>query len=93
MVAHHLAKVRAAGSTPVIRSNLYTSGGGDPKSVWLSGLGAGLQNQLHEFESRHRLRSDSSEEEHHADSMEVTGSTPVPDTQAPPSQRGAKGSV
>ena len=46
MVERNLAKVEAAGSNPVFRSN------GDV-AEWLR---SGLQNRLHEFDSRRRLK-------------------------------------
>ena len=52
LVEHHLAKVRVAGSSPVIRSEEP----GAPSPQRLSGglaerLGTGLQSRLHRFES------------------------------------------
>ena len=81
LVEHHLAKVRVAGSSPVIRS------GGTPGGVaeW---LGKGLQNPPPRFNSGHRLqvrephwlRAYSSAGERFPDTEEVTGSIPVTPT-------------
>ena len=56
LVEHHLAKVRVAGSNPVVRSE----GTGCPCGIpfvaeWPSGLGKGLQSPVHGFDSRLRL--------------------------------------
>ena len=53
LVEHHLAKVRVAGSSPVIRS-------GSPDMAVASGgvaerRGSGLQSRIHGFESRRHL--------------------------------------
>jgi hypothetical protein len=52
LVAHHLAKVRVAGSSPVVRSE--AAGG-----VYLGGVaerrGNGLQSRVHGFKSRLHL--------------------------------------
>ena len=70
LVAHHLAKVRVAGSNPVVRSEvpeavsradgprLFDTGpipGGRPVAEWPSGLGKGLQSPVRGFDSRFRL--------------------------------------
>ena len=71
LVAHHLAKVRVAGSNPVVRSRCrkpsreptvrsalrYQSGSvwGWLLAEWPSGLGKGLQSPLRGFDSRFRL--------------------------------------
>ena len=54
MVEHHLAKVRVAGSNPVIRSEELTLG--DPGGV-AERRGKGLQIPLHGFKSRLHLVS------------------------------------
>ena len=66
LVAHHLAKVRVAGSNPVVRSeeplgstpDLHdldvTVAQGVP-AEWPSGLGKGLQSPVRGFDSRSRL--------------------------------------
>jgi hypothetical protein len=52
LVEHHLAKVRVAGSNPVVRSR----GVSLPfLAEWPSGLGKGLQSPVHGFDSRLRL--------------------------------------
>src|SRR5690349_5361758 len=71
LVAHHLAKVRVAGSNPVVRSeapDLARNAPGNtalryrgcreqaPRAAeWPSGLGKGLQSPVHGFDSRLRL--------------------------------------
>ena len=55
MVEHHLAKVRVAGSNPVIRSEELTLG--DPGGV-AERRGKGLQIPLHGFKSRLHLVSE-----------------------------------
>ena len=58
LVAHHLAKVRVAGSSPVVRStestDVINSGGVAERR------GNGLQSRLHGFESRLHLGSTTS---------------------------------
>lgn len=54
MVEHHLAKVRVAGSNPVIRSEELTLG--DPGGV-AERRGKGLQIPVHGFKSRLHLVS------------------------------------
>ena len=59
LVAHHLAKVRVAGSSPVVRSEEIGPEPdlpvhGDP-AEWPSGLGKGLQSPVRGFDSRLRL--------------------------------------
>ena len=49
MVEHHLAMVRVAGSTPVVRSGHGPAGG---MAEW---LGKGLQNPVPRFDSGCRL--------------------------------------
>ena len=97
LVAHHLAKVRVAGSSPVIRSGFTfarriprgaaggDSRGGNATVEWLSGLGNGLQNRVHGFDSRFHLvsRAFSSAGERFPDTEEVTGSIPVSRTVRP----------
>ena len=88
MVEHHLAKVRVAGSNPVVRS-----GGERVSAGWHGGVaerrGNGLQIRLHGFESR--LHLDGSEPPgqdgaisaavaRFPDTEEVTGSNPVSPT-------------
>jgi hypothetical protein len=57
LVEHHLAKVRVAGSNPVVRSKAWVR----PlrqvpvAAEWPSGLGKGLQSPVHGFDSRLRL--------------------------------------
>ncbi len=60
LVAHHLAKVRVASSSLVIRSSVgvATCGlarGFDPHGGVAERLGTGLQSRLHGFESRRHL--------------------------------------
>ena len=71
LVEHHLAKVRVAGSNPVVRSEVPdvvsradcphgSSVPGGPGSrgllaEWPSGLGKGLQSPVRGFDSRFRL--------------------------------------
>jgi hypothetical protein len=53
LVEHHLAKVRVAGSNPVVRSEVP-----EPCRLvaeWPSGLGKGLQSPVRGFDSRFRL--------------------------------------
>ena len=65
LVAHHLAKVRVAGSNPVVRSEEASGprrtsrtwqwwSRGVP-AEWPSGLGKGLQSPVRGFDSRFRL--------------------------------------
>jgi hypothetical protein len=62
LVEHHLAKVRVAGSNPVVRSKDAYMGCPAPlgKAVaeWPSGLGKGLQSPVRGFDSRLRLAGD-----------------------------------
>ena len=51
LVEHHLAKVRVAGSNPVVRSR----GSFALAAEWPSGLGKGLQSPVRGFDSRLRL--------------------------------------
>ena len=56
LVEHHLAKVRVAGSNPVVRSEGTLCPCGMPfVAEWPSGLGKGLQSPVHGFDSRLRL--------------------------------------
>ena len=65
LVAHHLAKVRVAGSNPVVRSRHSPSAperragvarrSPDCTAAWPSGLGKGLQSPVRGFDSRRRL--------------------------------------
>jgi hypothetical protein len=61
VVEHHLAKVRVAGSNPVVRSEMRLGGmfgcglNHAPAAEWPSGLGKGLQSPVHGFDSRLRL--------------------------------------
>src|ERR1700719_1030713 len=56
LVEHHLAKVRVAGSNPVVRSKgPYALCGTALVAEWPSGLGKGLQSPVHGFDSRLRL--------------------------------------
>ena len=66
LVEHHLAKVRVAGSNPVVRSEVPDAisrgtqasspiAAGDPVAEWPSGLGKGLQSPVRGFDSRFRL--------------------------------------
>ena len=62
LVAHHLAKVRVASSSLVIRSSAGISFGGSRRGRTTHGgvaerLGTGLQSRLHGFESRRHLHS------------------------------------
>ena len=97
LVAHNLAKVRVASSSLVIRSGLLilppgyrevgsvSERGGNATVEWLSGLGNGLQNRVHGFDSRFHLvsRAFSSAGERFPDTEEVTGSIPVSRTNRP----------
>jgi hypothetical protein len=61
LVEHHLAKVRVAGSNPVVRSEArlcgrLAAGEAAPAAEWPSGLGKGLQSPVHGFDSRLRLK-------------------------------------
>ena len=84
LVEHHLAKVRVAGSSPVIRSEV-----GIASSVTIchqhGGLaerrGNGLQSRVHGFESRtHLARAIGAAGARFLDTEEVTGSIPVSPT-------------
>jgi hypothetical protein len=60
LVEHHLAKVRVAGSNPVVRSEMpqgVNKAGVTPglPAEWPSGLGKGLQSPVRGFDSRLRL--------------------------------------
>ena len=71
LVEHHLAKVRVAGSNPVVRSEepnavfprrstassvrIRLGSDGRPMAEWPSGLGKGLQSPVRGFDSRFRL--------------------------------------
>ena len=71
LVEHHLAKVRVAGSNPVVRSEVPEAVSradgqlgssaparprrGRPVAEWPSGLGKGLQSPVRGFDSRFRL--------------------------------------
>jgi hypothetical protein len=68
LVEHHLAKVRVAGSNPVVRSVARLRVSSNPREAalkpstklaptaeWPSGLGKGLQSPVHGFDSRLRL--------------------------------------
>ena len=70
LVEHHLAKVRVAGSNPVVRSEVPDAvpradgphgssvpegSPGGPMAEWPSGLGKGLQSPVRGFDSRFRL--------------------------------------
>src|SRR5260370_22938784 len=61
LVEHHLAKVRVAGSNPVVRSEGAYARTAWPwwpspfMAEWPSGLGKGLQGPVHGFDSRLRL--------------------------------------
>ena len=65
LVEHHLAKVRVAGSNPVVRSVRGTAGSLRRcflvalflVAEWPSGLGKGLQSPVHGFDSRLRLHT------------------------------------
>ena len=58
LVEHHLAKVRVAGSNPVVRSE----GPYALAAEWPSGLGKGLQSPVHGFDSRLRLPDNADEQ-------------------------------
>ncbi len=86
LVAHHLAKVRVAGSNPVVRSEMPTQA-----IVWvqLGGVaerrGNGLQSRVHGFKSRLHLgkvlsRAIGAAGARFPDTEEVTGSIPVSPT-------------
>ena len=84
LVEHHLAKVRVAGSSPVIRSEV-----GIASSMTTchqhGGLaerrGNGLQSRVHGFESRtHLARAIGAAGARFLDTEEVTGSIPVSPT-------------
>ena len=56
LVAHHLAKVRVAGSNPVVRSDhRFGASRVESSAAWPSGLGKGLQSPVRGFDSRRRL--------------------------------------
>ena len=61
LVEHHLAKVRVAGSNPVVRSEMPQGVNrarvtpGSLPAEWPSGLGKGLQSPVRGFDSRLRL--------------------------------------
>src|SRR6266567_4186438 len=77
LVEHHLAKVRVAGSNPVVRSEGSVCPCGMPFAAeWPSGLGKGLQSPVHGFDSRLRLY-DSSERQaaRSAQTVPLTGSS------------------
>ncbi len=80
LVAHHLAKVRVAGSNPVVRSRGHAASGGVAER-----RGNGLQSRLHGFESRlhlaHTNRAIGAVVARFLDTEEVTGSNPVSPTQ------------
>ena len=82
LVEHHLAKVRVAGSSPVIRSEEL---GEPPSPRHLTGglaerLGTGLQSRLHRFESGTHLGRLAQGLERLVHTEEVTGSIPVSPT-------------
>ena len=79
LVEHHLAKVRVAGSNPVVRSEARLcgqrlcgikpsrsafAGKHAPAAQWPSGLGKGLQSPVHGFDSRLRLHDFPDTERH-----------------------------
>ena len=65
LVEHHLAKVRVAGSNPVVRSRRSVCPCGMPLvAEWPSGLGKGLQSPVHGFDSRLRLHDSPDTERH-----------------------------
>ena len=87
MVAHHLAKVRVAGSNPVVRSKplraVALDAGADRGGV-AERRGNGLQSRVHGFESRLHLstaRAIGAAVARFPDTEEVTGSIPVSPTQ------------
>src|SRR5699024_6932893 len=88
LVEHHLAKVRVAGSSPVIRSEAPPPGGADwPQGGVAERRGSGLQSRIHGFESRRHLGSARSRTwaigaavARFPDTEEVTGSIPVSPT-------------
>src|SRR5262244_419753 len=59
LVAHHLAKVRVAGSSPVVRSAVRLRAplalATGTSAEWPSGIGKGLQSPVRGFDSRLRL--------------------------------------
>jgi hypothetical protein len=84
VVAHHLAKVRVAGSNPVFRSEKAVA---DPCIGCLGGVaerrGNGLQSRVHGFKSRLHLasvRAIGAAGARFLDTEEVTGSIPVSPT-------------
>ena len=94
LVERNLAKVEVAGSSPVFRS-------GEGRLIapflatWPSGLGTGLQNPVHRFDSGRRLetvytqrqRALSSGGERFLDAEEVVGSNPAAPTMRNPLRR------
>ena len=56
LVAHHLAKVRVASSSLVIRSKYFQYFGGTHGGL-VEWLGNGLQNRVHGFDSRIHLHA------------------------------------
>src|SRR3954469_15134791 len=99
LVAHHLAKVRVAGSSPVVRSERSGRSGPCPGGV-AERRGNGLQSRVHGFKSRlhlelHVLHAYDALQHHHwaigavwlarfLDTEEVTGSSPVSPTPETP---------
>ena len=91
LVAHHLAKVRVAGSNPVVRSKRSRAG-------LLGGVaerrGNGLQSRVRGFKSRRHLHDNLNNGRlaqglaRFLDTEEVTGSNPVSPTTGTPSRGG-----
>ncbi len=82
LVEHHLAKVRVAGSSPVIRSEEWQSFCSvHPHGGLAERRGNGLQSRVHGFESRtHLARAIGAAGARFPDTEEVTGSIPVSPT-------------
>src|SRR5690606_25880113 len=90
LVEHHLAKVRVAGSSPVIRSKSAAQAG-QPGGL-AERRGSGLQSRIHGFESRtHLARAIGAAVARFPDTEEVTGSIPVSPTAGPAVRAGPGG--
>ena len=102
LVAHHLAKVRVASSSLVIRSSAGAPSGASacglnpPRGGVAERLGTGLQSRLHGFESRRHLSAQlnsllgaiGAAVARFPDTEEVTGSIPVSRTDRNPRSSG-----
>jgi hypothetical protein len=97
LVEHHLAKVRVAGSNPVVRSVARLGASLAPRETarrpsaklapmaeWPSGLGKGLQSPVHGFDSRLRLRVFDELRSSSSSLLSPGGTTPGPPMRATP---------